>query len=278
MGRPTKVEGNPDHPASLGATDAFAQASVLALYDPDRSQAVTQRRRDPAPGAPSSASSTPRSSAQRAAAARGCASSPRRSPRRPSPRRSRDAPRGVSRRRAGTSGSRSAATTARAGGAAAPSAGRVDDALRLRRRPTWSSSLDADFLGERPGRGALRPRLRRRAGGCAPDRADDEPPLRGRERADRHRRAGRPPPAAAAGRGRGLRARPRRRRSARPPAAGAGRSPDAKAQRWVAGRRRGPAGAPRRRRWSSAGEYQLAGRARAASTRSTRRSATSARR
>jgi MoCo/4Fe-4S cofactor protein with predicted Tat translocation signal len=38
MGRPTKIEGNPDHPASLGATDAFTQAAILTLYDPDRSQ------------------------------------------------------------------------------------------------------------------------------------------------------------------------------------------------------------------------------------------------
>ena len=44
-GRPTKVEGNPQHPSSLGGTDVFAQAQVLTLYDPDRAQVVTRNGR-----------------------------------------------------------------------------------------------------------------------------------------------------------------------------------------------------------------------------------------
>src|SRR4026207_847578 len=40
-GRPTKIEGNPEHPASLGGTDAITQAAILGLYDPDRAKTVT---------------------------------------------------------------------------------------------------------------------------------------------------------------------------------------------------------------------------------------------
>ncbi|MDB5557033.1 MAG: Molybdopterin oxidoreductase, iron-sulfur binding subunit, partial [Rhizobium sp.] len=45
-GRPTKVEGNPDHRASLGKTDLLTQASVLDLYDPDRARQPSTRGED----------------------------------------------------------------------------------------------------------------------------------------------------------------------------------------------------------------------------------------
>ena len=42
-GRPIKLEGNPDHPASLGSLGSIGQAEVLNFYDPDRAQSVMQK-------------------------------------------------------------------------------------------------------------------------------------------------------------------------------------------------------------------------------------------
>jgi len=41
--RPIKIEGNPEHPVSKGKSDAFTQATLLDMYDPDRSQHVLYR-------------------------------------------------------------------------------------------------------------------------------------------------------------------------------------------------------------------------------------------
>ena len=46
-GRPTKIEGNPDHPSSFGATDLWSQAAIYELYDPDRLTAPMRGSRVP---------------------------------------------------------------------------------------------------------------------------------------------------------------------------------------------------------------------------------------
>ena len=42
-GHPIKVDGNPEHSASLGGSSVWIQTSILNLYDPDRSQTVTRQ-------------------------------------------------------------------------------------------------------------------------------------------------------------------------------------------------------------------------------------------
>ena len=76
-GRPTKVEGNPDHPASLGAARrSFEQAALLDLYDPRRAKGFDARARPRSrPRAPARAGGARRDARSRTAA-RGCASSP----------------------------------------------------------------------------------------------------------------------------------------------------------------------------------------------------------
>ena len=75
MGRPIKVDGNPKHPASLGAIGVFAQAQLLDFYDPDRASQISARgvpsdRQSLGPRSPASAPVLPLSMAK------DCGSSP----------------------------------------------------------------------------------------------------------------------------------------------------------------------------------------------------------
>ena len=168
LGRPTKIEGNPDHPASLGATDLFHQASVLTLYDPDRSQTVTHLGQtatwDDALAALAAALDKQRPSA--GAGLRLLTETV------VSPTLGDQISKAFSRsfpRRNGINTSRWPATPP-TGRPRRPSASRSHllPILRLHRtrRPTWSLSLDADFLGCGARQPALHRRLHGAAGAC----------------------------------------------------------------------------------------------------------------
>ena len=198
-GRPTKVEGNRGHPASLGGTDAMLQAEVLELYDPSRARGFLREGRQLAePGSSRNCRSSPGSREGRGRAPAVPARAHELSHARPSCAAAswRASPRPASTLRHGQRG------RGPGGRRRWPSAGRS----RSRRSLSDADvilSLDADFLvrdGEACGSPA----------GFAARREDPgrhEPALRGRGGHVGHRGGRRPPPAHAAGGGAALRPR-----------------------------------------------------------------------
>ena len=160
-GRPTKIEGNPDHPQSLGATDVFGQAQILGLYDPDRSQTMKYYGQvrpwaglPRAPGRGASRSRRPRQGA-------GIRFLGGTRPRPPSRRRCEAVAEPRSRRRASIPTTRPAATTR--GRARLLAFGEVVEAQFHFDKADVILSLEADFVGEGPASLRAHPRVRRAA-------------------------------------------------------------------------------------------------------------------
>ena len=264
-GRPIKVEGNPDHPSSLGGTDSIAQASLLDLYDPDRSQARhAPRHRRPAttrPSRPSAGDSYDADGSRSKAAGLRILTETVTSPtlaglidelldR---------LPRGeVGAVRAGQPGQR---PRGRRDGVRPAGQRR----LRLHQGRRRRSSLDSDFLRRGPGARPLRPRLRQPPQGPRPCTTKRRDGVDGRRQMNRlyavesmltGDRGGRRPPAAAASRpGRGVRPGPGRRSSASPACRPPATLPDAGRGVGRAARRR-PARRSKGKRVVVAGDHQ----------------------